>query len=251
MGKDQPDNLGFSLWQGAGVINRLLQEYYDFLINKQEASNPLDYDEIQRLNEIRSSNALNDVFWFLCARSKQLDMPPDMWPDMQKLYCFIVDKGLYMATLYALNARMEILQPYIDSLERQKRIYKDDPLMRTNEEAEYRRIDEILCWLDNMKEKEQQTAAPAVDQEQQPIINKRRGTAKGPAITFIKKRVLGDPKFTPLQEMKQGRHGDFKNLKKALWELFVKEFPAMTDRITKGTFSDYVGDAVKELFPDR
>ncbi len=79
----------------------------------------------------------------------------------------------------------------------------------------------------------------------------RLGAAKRPAIEFIKKRVQDDPKFTPLQGMKQGGHGDYKTLKNDLWELFVFEFPAMKDRITKGTFSDYVGDAMKELFPDR
>jgi len=171
MSEDQFCDLDFCLFQAAGVINRLLQEYHDFLTSKQETFQSLDYDEIQRLNEIRSSNALDDVFWFLCAHSKQIDMPPDMRPDMQKLYRFIIDKGLYVATVRALNARLEILQPSIESLERQKRIYKDDPLMRTNEEAEYRRTHEILCWFGYMEEKEQhQTAATAADQEQSDLV---------------------------------------------------------------------------------
>lgn len=93
-----------------------------------------------------------------------------------------------------------------------------------------------------------QTPAPAEDQAKK---NSRPGAAKRPAIEFIKERVQCDPKFTPLQQMKQGKHGDFKNLKNALWELFLSESPAMKDRITKGTFSDYVGNAVSELLPDR
>jgi len=167
MSKNQPDNLGFSLWQAAGVILTDLRWYYEALTEKKEASLPLDFDEIQRGNEIHSSNALADWFLPICALGNQVDMPPDMRPNMQDLYRFIVDKGLYLATIQALDARMELLQPCIDSLERQKRIYKDDPLMRTIEESEYRRTNDILDWLIYMKnQQDQQPTSQTADQEQ-------------------------------------------------------------------------------------
>lgn len=103
----------------------------------------------------------------------------------------------------------------------------------------------VLC---GNSEQPTKTAAPAGDQSKE---KGRPGAAKRPAIEFIKERVQGNPEFHPLRQMKQGQHGDYKNLKNALWELFCIESPAMKSRITKGTFSDYVGDAVKELSPDR
>jgi len=107
-------------------------------------------------------------------------------------------------------------------------------------------------WLANihainwLKEVEQQPTGQTVKQQE----NGRPGTAKRPAIKFIKKAVQDEPEYQQLRYMKQGADG-FKLLKNTLYDRFIVEHSEYKARIQKGTFSRYLTDALNELFPDR
>jgi DNA-binding IscR family transcriptional regulator len=95
-------------------------------------------------------------------------------------------------------------------------------------------------------EDQQQPASQMVKQQE----NGRPGTAKRPAIEFIKKAVQDEPEYQQLRYMKQGADG-FKLLKKTLYDWFIVEHSEYKAQIQMPTFSRYLTDALNELFPDR
>lgn len=89
-------------------------------------------------------------------------------------------------------------------------------------------------------------AGAPVDQAEESGDGQRKPIgAKQPAIAYIRRRIVDEPEFEPLLEMKSGK-SDCKPLKGKLWDGFQREFPELAENISRETFTDtYVREAVK------